>query len=305
MDIYLPIAEVSENVFVLLLLGGGVGFLSGLFGVGGGFLTTPLLIFIGIPPAIAVATGANQTLAASVSGTLSHWRKGNVDFKMGAVLVLGGLVGSVFGVWLFKLLRLLGQLELTISILYVVMLGSLGFLMVIESARSWIRRRGVAGAHRKLHQHTWLHGLPWKVRFPKSRLYISALLPLGLGVFVGIMSAIMGVGGGFIMVPAMIYLLGMPTIIVVGTSLFQIIFVTASVTFLQATQNQTVDLVLALILLVGGVIGAEMGSRVSTRLMGEQLRALLGLLILIVGLKMFTDLTLRPPDLYQLVPYLD
>jgi uncharacterized protein len=304
-DIYLPIAEVSENVFVLLLLGGGVGFLSGLFGVGGGFLTTPLLIFIGIPPAIAVSTGANQTLAASVSGTISHWRKGNVDFKMGAVLVAGGLIGSVFGVWLFKILRNLGQLELTISVLYVLMLGSLGFLMVIESFRSWVRRRTTAGAARKLHQHTWLHGLPWKVRFPKSRLYISALLPLGLGVFVGIMSAIMGVGGGFIMVPAMIYLLGMPTIIVVGTSLFQIIFVTASVTFLQATQNQTVDLVLALILLVGGVIGAEMGSRVSTRLMGEQLRALLGLLILVVGLKMLTDLTLRPLDLYHVVPYLD
>lgn len=305
MDIYLPIAEVSENVFVLLLLGGGVGFLSGLFGVGGGFLTTPLLIFIGIPPAIAVATGANQTLAASVSGTISHWRKGNVDLKMGGVLVAGGLVGSVFGVWLFKILRSLGQLELTISVLYVLLLGSLGFLMVIESFRSWVRRRSTAGAARKLHQHTWLHGLPWKVRFPKSRLYISALLPLGLGVFVGIMSAIMGVGGGFIMVPAMIYLLGMPTIIVIGTSLFQIIFVTASVTFLQAAQNQTVDLVLALILLVGGVVGAEMGSRVSTRLMGEQLRALLGLLILVVGLKMLTDLTLRPLDLYHVVPFLD
>jgi uncharacterized membrane protein YfcA len=306
LDIYLPIAEVSENVFVLLLLGGGVGFLSGLFGVGGGFLTTPLLIFIGIPPAIAVATGANQTLAASVSGTLSHWRKGNVDLKMGAVLVVGGLVGSVFGVWLFKLLRSLGQLELTISILYVLMLGGLGFLMVIESARSWVRQRhAAAGGARKLHQHTWLHGLPLKMRFAKSRLYISALLPLTLGVFVGIMSAIMGVGGGFIMVPAMIYLLGMPTIIVVGTSLFQIIFVTTSVTFLQAMQNQTVDLVLALILLIGGVVGAEMGSRVSTRLMGEQLRALLGLLILLVGLKMFTDLTLPPPDLYHVVPYLD
>ncbi len=304
MDIYLPIAEVSENVFVLLALGGGVGFLSGLFGVGGGFLTTPLLIFIGIPPAISVATGANQTLAASVSGTISHWRKGNVDFKMGGVLVAGGLVGSVFGVWLFKILRNLGQLELTISILYVLLLGSLGFMMVIESVRSWVRRRKAVGG-RKLHQHTWLHGLPWKVRFPKSRLYISAWLPLGLGFFVGVMSAIMGVGGGFIMVPAMIYLLGMPTLIVVGTSLFQIIFVTASVTVLQAAQNQTVDLVLALILLVGGVVGAEMGSRVSTRLMGEQLRAMLGIIILAVGIKMLTDLTLPPPDLYHVVPYLE
>jgi uncharacterized membrane protein YfcA len=305
LDIYLPIAEVSENVFILLALGGGVGFLSGLFGVGGGFLTTPLLIFIGIPPAISVATGANQTLAASVSGTISHWRKGNVDFKMGGVLVAGGLVGSVFGVWLFKILRDLGQLELTISILYVLLLGSLGFMMVVESVRSWIRRRNVVGGGRKLHQHTWLHGLPWKLRFPKSRLYISAWLPLGLGFFVGVMSAIMGVGGGFIMVPAMIYLLGMPTLIVVGTSLFQIIFVTASVTFLQAAENQTVDLVLALILLVGGVIGAEMGSRVSARLMGEQLRAMLGIIILLVGIKMLTDLMLPPPDLYHVVPYLD
>ena len=305
MDIYLPIAEVSENVFLLLALGGGVGFLSGLFGVGGGFLTTPLLILIGIPPSIAVATGANQTLAASVSGMSSHWRKGNVDFKIGGVLMSGGLIGSVFGVWLFKLLRDVGQLELTISILYVVMLGSLGFLMVIESLRSWVRRRRTVASVHKLHQHTWLHGLPLKMRFPKSRLYISALLPFGLGVFVGIMSAIMGVGGGFIMVPAMIYLLGMPTLVVVGTSLFQIIFVSANVTFLQATQNQTVDLVLALILLVGGVIGAEMGSRVSTRLMGEQLRALLGLLILLVGLEMFIDLTLPPADLFHVVPYLD
>ena len=305
MDIYLPIAEVSENVFLLLALGGGVGFLSGLFGVGGGFLTTPLLILIGIPPSIAVATGANQTLAASVSGLSSHWRKGNVDFKIGGILMSGGLLGSVFGVWLFKLLRDVGQLELTISILYVVMLGSLGFMMLIESLRSWVRRRRAVPVMHKLHQHTWLHGLPLKMRFPKSRLYISALLPFGLGVFAGIMSAIMGVGGGFIMVPAMIYLLGMPTLVVIGTSLFQIIFVSANVTFLQATQNQTVDLVLALILLAGGVVGAEMGSRVSTRLMGEQLRALLGLLILLVGLKMFVDLTLPPADLFHVVPYLD
>ena len=305
MDIYLPIAEVSENVFLLLALGGGVGFLSGLFGVGGGFLTTPLLILIGIPPSIAVATGANQTLAASVSGLSSHWRRGNVDFKIGGVLMSGGLLGSVFGVWLFKLLRDVGQLELTISILYVVMLGGLGFMMVIESLRSWVRRRRAVVSAHKLHQHTWLHGLPLKMRFPKSRLYISALLPFGLGVFVGIMSAIMGVGGGFIMVPAMIYLLGMPTLVVIGTSLFQIIFVSANVTFLQAVQNQTVDLVLALILLIGGVVGAEMGSRVSTRLMGEQLRALLGLLILLVGLKMFIDLTLPPDDIFHVVPYLD
>ena len=303
MDIYLPIAEVSENVFILLAVGGGVGFLSGLFGVGGGFLTTPLLIFIGIPPAVAVATGANQTVAASVAGALAHWRKGNVDIKMGGLLIAGGLVGSFIGVWLFKLLRQAGQLELTISLSYVILLGSLGTLMVVESVRAWFRRRRLA-PQRKLHQHTWLHGLPLKTRFPKSRLYISALLPLGLGVLVGLLSAIMGVGGGFIMVPAMIYLLGMPTLTVIGTSLLQIIFVTANVTFLQATQNQTVDLALALILLAGGVVGAEFGSRASARLMGDQLRALLGLLILMVGLKMLADLTLPPSDLYRVVPYL-
>ena len=300
MDIYLPIAEISENVFVLLVLGGGVGFLSGLFGVGGGFLTTPLLIFIGIPPAVAVATGANQTLAASVSGTIAHWRRGNVDFKMGGILVAGGIVGSVFGVWLFGFLRSLGQLELTISITYVLLLCSLGPLMIIESWRA-MRRHGTAGLpQRKLHQHTWMHGLPFKLRFPKSRLYVSALLPLVLGVIVGILSAIMGVGGGFIMVPAMIYLIGMPTLVVIGTSLFQIIFVTANVTFLQATQNQTVDVLLAFILLVGAVIGAEFGTRFSAKLRGEQLRALLGVIILAVGLKILVDLFLPPFDLFSL-----
>ena len=300
MDIYLPIAEISENVFVLLVLGGGVGFLSGLFGVGGGFLTTPLLIFIGIPPAVAVATGANQTLAASVSGTIAHWRRGNVDFKMGGILVAGGIVGSVFGVWLFGFLRSLGQLELTISITYVLLLCSLGPLMIIESWRA-MRRQGTAGLpQRKLRQHTWMHGLPFKLRFPKSRLYVSALLPLVLGVIVGILSAIMGVGGGFIMVPAMIYLIGMPTLVVIGTSLFQIIFVTANVTFLQATQNQTVDVLLALILLVGAVIGAEFGTRFSAKLRGEQLRALLGVIILAVGLKILVDLFLPPFDLFSL-----
>lgn len=300
MDIYLPIAEVSENVFVLLALGGGVGFLSGLFGVGGGFLTTPLLIFIGIPPAVAVATGANQTLAASVSGTIAHWRRGNVDFKMGGILVAGGIVGSVFGVWLFGLLRQLGQLELAISFSYVILLGSLGPLMIIESWRA-MRRQGATGLpQRKLHQHTWLHGLPLKLRFPKSRLYVSALLPFGLGCIVGVLSAIMGVGGGFIMVPALIYLLKVPTNVVIGTSLFQIIFVTANVTFLQATQNQTVDVLLALILLGGAVIGAEFGTRFSAKLRGEQLRALLGVIILAVGLKIFVDLFLPPLDLYSL-----
>ena len=280
MQIYLPIAEMSVNVFLLLGLGGGVGFLSGLFGVGGGFLMTPLLIFIGVPPVVAVATEANQVVAASVSGALAHWRRGNVDVKMGLVLLGGGVVGSSLGVWLFTFLRGLGQIDFVISLTYVVFLGIVGVLMVFESARAWARARRPSAPRRTLHQHTWMHGLPLKMRFRASKLYVSALLPFSIGVFVGVLAAIMGVGGGFVMVPAMIYLLGMPTSIVVGTSLFQIVFVTANVTFLQAVNNQTVDIMLALFLLIGGVIGAQIGARFSGRLRGEQLRILLGLIVL-------------------------
>ena len=300
MQIYLPIAEMSVNVFWLLGLGGGVGYLSGLFGVGGGFLMTPLLIFIGVAPAVAVATEANQIVAASVSGMLAHWRRANVDFKMGGVLLAGGLVGSTFGVWLYSLLRELGQLDLVIALAYVAFLGIIGSLMLAEAGRTILRRRRPSGAARKLHQHTWLHGLPFKLRFRKSKLYISALLPLGIGLFVGVLAAIMGVGGGFVMVPAMIYLLGMPTAVVVGTSLFQIIFVTANVTFLQAVNNQTVDVVLAVMLLTGGVIGAQLGSRHTGRLPGEYLRGLLALLVLLVCAKLIFDLVAMPDDLYSL-----
>ena len=300
MQIYLPIAEMSVNVFWLLGLGGGVGYLSGLFGVGGGFLMTPLLIFIGVPPAVAVATEANQIVAASVSGVLAHWRRANVDFKMGGVLLAGGLLGSTFGVWLYSLLRELGQLDLVIALAYVAFLGIIGSLMLVEAARTILRRRRPSGAARKLHQHTWLHGLPFKLRFRKSKLYISALLPLGIGLFVGILAAIMGVGGGFVMVPAMIYLLGMPTAVVVGTSLFQIIFVTANVTFLQAVNNQTVDVVLAAMLLTGGVIGAQLGSRHTGKLPGEYLRGLLALLVLLVCGKLIFDLVAEPDNLYSL-----
>ncbi len=300
MQIYLPIAEMSVNVFWLLGLGGGVGYLSGLFGVGGGFLMTPLLIFIGVPPAVAVATEANQIVAASVSGVLAHWRRANVDFKMGGVLLAGGLLGSTFGVWLYSLLRELGQLDLVIALAYVAFLGIIGSLMLVEAARTIRRRRRPSGAARKLHQHTWLHGLPFKLRFRKSKLYISAILPLGVGLFVGVLAAIMGVGGGFVMVPAMIYLLGMPTAVVVGTSLFQIIFVTANVTFLQAVNNQTVDVVLAAMLLTGGVIGAQLGSRHTGKLPGEYLRGLLALLVLLVCGKLIFDLVAEPDDIYSL-----
>jgi len=300
MTIYLPIAEMSVDVFLILAMGGGIGFLSGVFGVGGGFLMTPLLIFIGVPPAVAVATEANQIVASSVSGVLAHMQRANVDFKMGIVLTIGGFAGSAVGVTLFTLLRSLGQVDLLISISYVVFLGIIGLVMLLESGRTMLRSHRGSGRRTKLHQHTWLHGLPFKVRFRRSRLYISALVPLAIGFFVGVLAAIMGVGGGFIMVPAMIYLLGMPTSVVVGTSLFQIIFVTASVTFLQAVNNQTVDIVLALLLLLGAVVGAQFGSKASGVLRGEQLRGLLALMVLGVCTKIGFDLVAEPDDLFSI-----
>jgi uncharacterized membrane protein YfcA len=291
---------MSVNIFLLLGMGVGVGMLSGIFGVGGGFLMTPLLIFIGVPPAVAVGTEANQIVASSVSGVLAHWRRGNVDLKMGIVLLVGGLIGSTFGVWLFSVLRGIGQIDLVIRLAYVIFLGIIGALMLIESARA-IRSQTVANApRRKLHQHNFLHGLPFKMRFRRSKLYISALLPLLVGFLVGILAAIMGVGGGFVMVPAMIYLLGMPTAVVIGTSLFQIIFVTANATFLQAYVNQTVDIVLALLLLLGAVVGAQFGTKVGALLRGEQLRGLLALMVLLVCVKLAFDLIATPADPYTL-----
>jgi uncharacterized membrane protein YfcA len=300
MDVYLPIAGISENIFILLGLGGLVGLLSGLFGVGGGFLLTPMLIIIGIPPPVAVASSANQVAGASLSGVLAHWRRGTVDFKMGLFLVAGGLTGSSAGVALFALLQGLGQIELIISLCYVVLLGTIGALMFVESLRTILkqRRSGATAEARGSRRHTWMHGLAFKTRFRKSRLYISAIMPLGVGFVVGVLSAIMGVGGGFVMVPAMIYILGMPTAVVIGTSLFQIIFVTANVTFLQAVGTQSVDAVLALLLLVGGVIGAQLGTRLGARLRGEQIRIILAIMVLAMGLKVFIDLTATPTDVY-------
>ena len=300
MYIYLPIAEISMNVFTIIGLGGMVGLLSGIFGVGGGFLMTPLLIFLGVPAPVAVGTEANQIVASSVSGVLAHFRRGNVDIKMGLVLLAGGLFGSTIGVALFALLRALGQIDVVIKLSFIVFLGIIGSLMLFESIRSILRAR-LPGARRgKLHQHNWLHGLPFKMRFRKSKLYISALLPFLVGALVGVLSAIMGVGGGFIMVPAMIYLLGMPTAVVVGTSLFQIIFVTANVTFLQSVQTQTVDIVLAGLLLFGAVIGAQFGTRIGAMLKGEQLRGLLALIVLMVCFKLVLDVVLTPDDLFSL-----
>ena len=305
MQIYLPIAEMSVSIFLLLGMGGGVGFLSGMFGVGGGFLMTPLLIFIGIPPAVAVASEANQVAAASVSGVIAHWRRGNVDFKMGFVMLLGGSIGSAIGVLLFRYLRDIGQVELMISIAYVVFLSIVGGLMVIESVRAIVRSRNPGAPKRRLHTHYWVHGWPLRMRFQKSKLYISAIPPFGLGLFAGILSAIMGVGGGFFLIPAMIYLLGMPTILAVGTSLFQIIFVTSIATFLHAITNQTVDVMLALILLLGAVIGAQLGSRVGAELRGEQLRALLGILVVSVGAKLGYDLVATPDELFSVGPVIE
>jgi len=302
MQIYLPIAELSVSVFYLLAIGGGVGLLSGLIGVGGGFLLTPLLIFLGIPPTIAVGTGSNQVVAASVSGALAHWRRGNVDLAMGAVLLAGGIFGSTLGVWIFRVLRALGQIDLVISLFYVVFLSAIGFLMLVESVRAWQRSRNPSAPRRKLHQHYLVHRLPLRMRFRRSKLYISALVPFGLGLIAGVLTAIMGVGGGFLMVPAMIYLVGMPTSVVVGTSLFQIIFVTANVTFLQSVGTHTVDLILAAVLMVGSVIGAQFGTRLGVKLRGEHLRALMGLIVLAIAARVAWTLVVTPDDPFFLAP---
>lgn len=298
MPIYLPIAGLSVNLYALLALGGGVGFLSGLFGVGGGFLLTPLLMFLGVPPAVAVATGANQVVGASVSGLIAHWRRRNVDVRMGAVLTMGGFAGSGLGVVLFGWLKSLGQIDLVISICYVVFLGFIGGTMAVESVSALLKSGG-GGVLRKRHRHPW-HSLPFKMRFPRSGLYISALIPLGVGVFGGVLAALMGVGGGFVMVPLMIYVLEMPTAVVVGTSLLQIIFVTANVTLLQAITTHTVDVVLMLTLLIGGVIGAQFGARLGGRMRGEHLRLALALIVLAVCLRLGWDLATPPADIYGL-----
>jgi uncharacterized protein len=300
-EIYLPIAEQSMNVFVLLGLGGAAGLLAGMFGVGGGFLATPLLIFVGIPPAVAVASQANQVVANSISSLQVHWRRGNVDLRMGLVLLLGGMIGSSAGVTVFTWLKAIGQVDFVIAVMYVILLSSIGSLMLFESVSSWFKRRRNPTAPRgKLHTHYLVHRLPLKLRFYKSKLYISALLPIGIGFAIGVLSAILGVGGGFVLVPAMIYILGMPTAVVIGTSNFQILFVAANVTFLQAATNGTVDVVLALLLILGGVVGAPIGSRLAAKLPGVVLRGLMSVLILVVAAELLTELLRTPSSLYSL-----
>ena len=299
MGIYLPIAELSVNLFVLLAMGGAVGFLSGMFGVGGGFLITPLLIFYNIPPAVAVATGANQVVASSFSGALAHFKRGTIDVPLGLMLLVGGIMGSALGVWLYSLLRDLGQLDLAISILYVAFLGIIGSLMLAESLRALRRSsRGEDVSLKRTGQHNWIHRLPWKMRFRKSKLYVSIIPVIGLGAAIGVLAGIMGVGGGFIIVPAMIYLLKVPTNVVIGTSLLQITMVAAFTTVIQATTNQSVDIVLGLILMVGGVIGAQYGVKVGQKLRGEQLRALLGALVLTVALRLAYNLFVTPSNIF-------
>jgi uncharacterized protein len=302
LDIYLPIAEVSVNAPLLIALGAMVGFISGMFGIGGGFLMTPILVFLGIPPTVAVASLASHVAASSTSSVISYTRARAVDFRMGSVLAAGGAVGSIVGVEVFRWIRLMGQADLVVSLSYLIFLGAIGGLMLRESVGAVLRsRRGGPPAPRLDRRPMWLYGLPLKIRFPRSKLYISVIPPILLGVFVGILSAIMGVGGGFVLVPAMIYLLRMPASVVVGTSLFQIIITTTLTSVLQAGRNQTVDIVLATLLLIGGVIGAQLGAKASSRFRAEELRAILALIVLAVGLRMGLGLFLTPPDAFVLV----
>ncbi|WP_319546161.1 sulfite exporter TauE/SafE family protein [Ruegeria conchae] len=301
MHVYLPIAEVSVNPFLLLGIGGLVGVLSGMFGVGGGFLITPMLFFIGIPPAVAVATSANQVVASSFSGLMAHLKRKTVDLEMGTVLLGGGLLGAALGMVVFNFLKHLGQVDLAVQLCYVVFLGVIGSLMFIESLNA-IRRARQSGSIpvAKRRQRTWVHALPFKMRFRASSLYISVIPPALVGFGVGILSAIMGVGGGFIMVPAMIYILGMPTKVVIGTSLFQIIFVAGFTTMIHASTNYSVDVLLAVLLLIGGVVGAQLGTQIGARMKAEQLRILLALLVIAVAAKIGFDLLLTPPDYFSL-----
>ena len=301
MDIYLPIAEMSVNAIVIILLGGAVGFLSGMFGVGGGFLTTPLLIFYGIPPAVAVASSATQITGSSVSGALAYWERGQVDVRMGGVLVAGGLVGAGIGQLVFSILQQLGQIDVVISLIYVLFLSVIGGLMLRDAlAALKAARTGEAPPPRRSRHLPWVAALPWKMRFARSGLYISPLAPLLLGAMVGVLTVIMGIGGGFIMVPAMVYILGMRAQAVVGTSLFQIIFVTAATTLLHATASKSVDIVLALLLLLGGVTGAQLGVRAAQKLSPNRLRLALALIVLAVAVRLLIGLTLTPAEPFAL-----
>lgn len=300
MQIYLPIAELSLSILLLVGIGLAIGFLSGMFGIGGGFIMTPLLIFLGVPAGVAVGTGASQVVASSVSGAIGHWRRNNIDLQMAGLLIAGGAVGAVIGVRVLSILKIYGQLDFFVALMYVVLLGVVGGLMLIESIRTLRAKSPVSTSAKRGGQHTWLEGLPFKQRFRQSKIYISAIPPLAIGTFVGFLTAIMGVGGGFLMVPAMIYMLRMPTKLVIGTSTLQIVCVTALTTVLQATQNHSVDIMLAVPLIAGGVVGAQLGVGYGERLKAEQLRALLAMLVLAVAVRMALGLTIRPSDMFSI-----
>jgi len=299
MQIYLPIAELPVSILTILAMGAAVGFLSGMFGIGGGFLMTPLLIFLGIPPAVAVGTQATQIVASSVTGALAHLARNSIDFKMGGVLLGGGMLGSLSGIYIFKLLSNIGQIDLAISVVYVLFLGVIGAMMMVESVQAIRAARGGATPKKRSGHHSWIHGLPLKMRFRRSKLYISVIPPILIGYFVGTLSAIMGVGGGFILIPAMIYILRMPTNVVIGTSFFQIVFVAALTGVMHAVENQAVDIVLAFLLVIGGVVGAQYGVRAAEKMPAEQLRALLAALLLLIGLRLGYELISPPEDLYS------
>lgn len=302
MQIYLPIAELSVNLFFLVGIGGAVGFLSGLFGVGGGFLLTPLLIFTGIPAPVAVASVTGQVVAASTSGALSYWRRDSIDFHLALYLVLAGILGAFGGVTAFSALRTMGQLDLVISLSYVVFLGSVGALMLTEAVRSlWRRRSGVVVRDKVPGQHNWVHGLPMRVRFKRSNLYVSVLPVLAIGGTIGFLGALLGIGGGFILVPALIYILRVPGNVVIGTSLLQVMAIMAASTVLHAVNSQSVDILLAFCLMVGGVIGAQFGASAGQYLRGDQLRALLALLVLVVAVRFAAVLLIPPVDPFSTV----
>lgn len=301
MQIYLPIAELSVNLFFLVGIGGAVGFLSGLFGVGGGFLLTPLLIFSGVPTSVAVASVTGQVVAASTSGALSHYRRGGIDLHLAMYLILSGILGAFGGVVTFSILRANGQLDLVIAIGFVVLLGFVGILMLQESVRALLKsRQGVVVRERLPNQHSWIHGLPWRVRFKKSRLYISVLPVLAIGLFIGFVGSLLGIGGGFVMVPALVYLLRVPGNLVIGTSLAQVVAMMAATTIMHAVQSQSVDILLAFCLMVGGTAGAQFGAAAGQHLRGEQLRGLLALLVLAVAIRFGLSLVVTPSDVFSM-----
>jgi uncharacterized protein len=301
LQIYLPIAELSVNLFFLVGIGGAVGFLSGLFGVGGGFLLTPLLIFSGVPTSVAVASVTGQVVAASTSGALSHYRRGGIDLHLAMYLILSGILGAFGGVATFSVLRANGQLDLVIAVGFVVLLGFVGILMLQEAVRALLKsRQGVVVRERLPNQHSWIHGLPWRVRFKKSRLYISVLPVLAIGLFIGFVGSLLGIGGGFVMVPALVYLLRVPGNVVIGTSLAQVVAMMAATTILHAVQSQSVDILLAFCLMVGGTAGAQFGAAAGQHLRGEQLRGLLALLVLAVAIRFGLSLVLAPDDVFSM-----